>query len=93
MGGGGIFEALGLIALAIMLGTGGFLFLTRPRVTNAEARKRLFPSQAMFGDLPAVPAEALSRSAKLSGAGRSEEKADRLVTQGRHSQSAARGAK
>jgi hypothetical protein len=28
MGGGGIFEALGLIALGIMLGTGGYVFLT-----------------------------------------------------------------
>jgi hypothetical protein len=28
MSGGGIFEALGLIALGIMLGTGGYVFLT-----------------------------------------------------------------
>jgi hypothetical protein len=46
MGGGGIFEALGLIALGIMLGTGGYVFLTRPRVTNAEARERLFGGKA-----------------------------------------------
>jgi hypothetical protein len=40
VGGGGIFEALGLIALGIMLGTGGYLFLTSvPRVTL----ERLFP--------------------------------------------------
>jgi hypothetical protein len=43
MSGGGIFEALGLIALGIMLGTGGYVFLTSvSRVTNAEARARLF---------------------------------------------------
>jgi hypothetical protein len=44
--GGDIFEALGLIVLAFMLGTGGYLFLTRPRVTNAEARARLFGEMA-----------------------------------------------
>jgi hypothetical protein len=53
MSGGGIFEALGLIALGIMLGTGGYLFLTRPRVTNAEARERLFGGEsAALGKRP-----------------------------------------
>jgi hypothetical protein len=46
-------EALSLTAIAFMLGTGGYLFLTRPRVTNAEARKRLFGERsAALGKRP-----------------------------------------
>ena len=46
-------EALSLIAIAFTLGTGGYLFLTRPRVTNAEARKRLFGGEsAALGKRP-----------------------------------------
>lgn len=62
------------------IGIAGAAALGRAFVLSRALRKVGEAIDEAFGDVPALPAEAVSRSAGTIGGGRSEAKADRLDT-------------
>jgi hypothetical protein len=69
-----------LIVVIVVVGAVvGAVWLLARRAAWSDARPGLAPL-SVYGDWPHVPTEGMSRSAELSGVGRSEAKTDRLDT-------------